>query len=204
MRGEAAAIESCEAIACFSARRWARWVSSLSSWTFSRRTATFSATTPARSTATTTIQTTPPATPRRACGFRFGAGFGRGRERGRGDGSAGAASLQEATALLLASGLDRGAQPGRGGARVRRQLARRRLDGPARERAQLGLVAADAHREVRRARAALLARAQEALHDPVLERVEADHREAAAGAQHLECLGERRLERAELIVDRDP
>ena len=42
--------------------------------------------------------TTPPATPRRACGLRLGAGFGRGRERGRGEGSAGAASLQEATA----------------------------------------------------------------------------------------------------------
>ena len=58
---------------------WARWVSSWSSCTFSRRTATFSATTPASRTATSTIQTTPPATPRRACGLRFGAGFGFGR-----------------------------------------------------------------------------------------------------------------------------
>src|SRR3954462_7477774 len=126
MRGEAATIESCEASACFSARRCPRWVLSLSSWTFTRSTATFSATTPASRTATTAIQTTPPATPRRACGFRFGAGFGRGRgrgrERGRGEGSVGAASLQEATALLLASALDRRAQPCGRGARVRGEL----------------------------------------------------------------------------------
>src|SRR3954452_20109550 len=204
MRGERGAIESGEASACFSARRCTRWVLSLSSWTFTRRTATFSATTPASRTATSTIQTTPPATPRRACGRRFGADFGRGRERGRGAGSAGAASLQEAMALLLAPGLDRGAQPRRRGARVRRQLCRRRLDRPARERPQLRLVPADADREVGRAGTALLARAQEALHDPVLERVEADHGEAAAGAQHLERLGQRGFERAELVVHGDP
>src|SRR6185503_8530527 len=68
MRGEAAVMASCEASACFSARRCARCVSSLSSWTFRRSTATLSATTPASRTATIAIQTTPPATPRRACG----------------------------------------------------------------------------------------------------------------------------------------
>src|SRR6478736_4172307 len=178
MRGEAAAIESCEASSCFSARSCARWVSSLSSWTFSRRTATFSATTPVSRTATTAIQTTPPATPRRARGLRLGAGLGFGRDRGRGEGSAGAASLQEAMALLVPATLDRCAQP--------------------------GLVAADANREVRRAGTALLARAQEALDDSVLQRMEADDGKPAAGPQHLERLRQRVLERAELVVDRDP
>ena len=46
--------------------------------------------------------------------------------------------------------------------------------------------------------------AQEALDDPVLERVEADHGEPAAGPQHLERVGQRGLERAELVVDGDP
>ncbi len=47
-------------------------------------------------------------------------------------------------------------------------------------------------------------RTEEALDDPVLERVEADHGEPAAGPQHLERRGQRGLERAELVVDGDP
>ena len=59
-------------------------------------------------------------------------------------------------------------------------------------------------REVGRAGAAVLAVAQEALDDPVLERVERDHREPAVRPQHLERRGQRALERAELVVDLDP
>ena len=43
----------------------------------------------------------------------------------------------------------------------------------------------------------------ELLHDPVLERVEADHRETPTRAQHLERGGKRRLELAQLVVDGD-
>ena len=39
---------------------------------------------------------------------------------------------------------------------------------------------------------------------PVLERVERDHGEPAAGPQHLERRRQRALERAELVVDLDP
>ena len=46
--------------------------------------------------------------------------------------------------------------------------------------------------------------AQEALDDPVLERVERDHGEPAARPQHLERCGQPALERAELVVDLDP
>ena len=68
----------------------------------------------------------------------------------------------------------------------------------------VGVRAAGAAREVGRAGAAVLAVAQEALDDPVLERVERDHREAAVRTQHLERGRERALERAELVVDLDP
>src|SRR5439155_20729587 len=61
-----------------------------------------------------------------------------------------------------------------------------------------------AHREVRRARATAFPFTQEAVDDPVLERVERDHGEATAWPQHLERGGERSLERAQLVVDRDP
>ena len=41
----------------------------------------------------------------------------------------------------------------------------------------------------------------EVLHRPILERMEADHREAPAGAEHLERRGKTALELAELVVD---
>ena len=66
-----------------------------------------------------------------------------------------------------------------------------------------GSRAADADGEVRRADAAALEPLEEALHDPVLERVERDHGDAAAGSQHLEGGRKRLLELAELVVDRD-
>src|SRR5438067_466360 len=65
----------------------------------------------------------------------------------------------------------------------------------------IGLVTADANRKVGRAGAAPLALAQEVLDDPVFERVEGDDREPSARAKHCERRGQRRLERAELVVD---
>ena len=59
-------------------------------------------------------------------------------------------------------------------------------DRPPLQRPQLGLVTADADGEVGRAGAAALALAEEPLYDPILERVEGDDREPAAGPQHLE------------------
>src|SRR5581483_7395556 len=76
-------------------------------------------------------------------------------------------------------------------------------DGATRRGAHPRLRAADAHREVGRAGAALLLRPQEALHDPVLERMERDHSEASARPQHLERRGQRPLDGAELVVDLD-
>src|SRR5258708_2895980 len=64
-------------------------------------------------------------------------------------------------------------------------------------------MAAHAHREVRRAHAAALLLAPEVLDDPVLERVERNAGEAAAGTQHLERGGQRNLERRELVVHGD-
>src|SRR5690606_40483808 len=62
-------------------------------------------------------------------------------------------------------------------------------------------------RNVRQTRIARIAarRAREvALDDPVLERVEADDDETAAGREQRLGLRERRLERVELAIDRDP
>src|SRR5919201_1449183 len=87
------------------------------------------------------------------------------------------------------SGLDGSPQPRRGGPRVRRHLGRARTDRPPRERPQRRLTPADANRELGRADAPALLRAQEPLHDPVLERVEADHREPAAWLEQLERRG---------------
>src|SRR4029079_7715364 len=58
--------------------------------------------------------------------------------------------------------------------------------------------------KVGRASAAPLPLAEEPLHDPVLERVEGDDGEAAAGLQHLERRWQGVRERVELVVDRDP
>src|SRR5207253_8121405 len=100
--------------------------------------------------------------------------------------------------------LHRPAQACRGRARVRGDLLLAGADRAPLDRAQQRLRAADADREVGRARAAALAVTQELLDDPVLERVEADHRQPPTGAEHLERSRERVLEHAELVVDRDP
>src|SRR5207249_5976096 len=92
---------------------------------------------------------------------------------------------------------------GGGCARVEGQFLRARPDRLPVQAAQLGLAAADADGEVRRADAAALELLEEALHDPVLERMEGDHRETPAGSQHLECGRQRFLELAELVVDGD-
>ena len=68
----------------------------------------------------------------------------------------------------------------------------------------LGLVAADADRQLRRADAAAGALGEEPLQRPVLERVEADRRQPPPGPQQLPGLGQPPLERVELPVDRDP
>jgi hypothetical protein len=102
MRGDAAALDSCDASAALRARSSVRSAFRRSSRTLRRRTVTFSATTPASRIPTTAIQASPAATPRR-CRLRgraAGLGFGRGRGRDRRTtgGVAGAASVQEATA----------------------------------------------------------------------------------------------------------
>ena len=97
-----------------------------------------------------------------------------------------------------------GAQAARLGARVVCDLAGRRHDGAAGDQLGLGLAPAHADREVGRADAAARALGEEALHAPVLERVEGDRREPAALAQHLPRERERAVERVELGVHRDP
>ena len=77
-------------------------------------------------------------------------------------------------------------------------------DRAARDQLGLGLAAADADREVRRADAPARALGEEALHAPVLERVEGDRGEPAAGAQQIPGRRQRALERAELVVHGDP
>ena len=96
---------------------------------FTRRTATFSATTPASSTANAAIQTMPPR--ERAVPARGGARRGRGaRPRGlRGGGAATSVANQSSAATTPALRLDRGAQP-----------RRRRRAGSRRPRPALGRI----------------------------------------------------------------
>src|ERR671933_2816725 len=86
MRLDAAAVDTCASRSAFSARRFARSRPARSSWTFSRSTTTFSATTPVSSTALTTIHARPPAM------RRLDDARPRGRGRGRAGGRAGASS----------------------------------------------------------------------------------------------------------------
>src|SRR5512133_1596624 len=95
-------------------------------------------------------------------------------------------------------------QPGRARARVDCNLMSRRPDGLLRQDAQRRLAAADADRELRRARAAMLLPPEEALDDPVLERVEADDGDPPSGTERLERRREGGLERLQLVVDGDP
>src|SRR5205823_4905853 len=140
----AAALEISDWSPAFSSRRFVRWRARSSSRRLSCSTATLSATTPARRMAPTTIQSAPPAT-RRWC---------RADALGRGFGAAGTATVSWATTVI--SDLDRGAEPRRLRARVLGDLTRGRPDGAPMDRAQLGLVAAHADRELGRADAAAL------------------------------------------------
>src|SRR5439155_27169587 len=89
-------------------------------------------------------------------------------------------------------------------ARVPGELAGRRGDRAAEDRLGLGCAPARANRQVGRADAAAGALGEEALDAPVLERVEGDGGEAAAGAQELPRERQRGVELLELGVDRDP
>src|SRR5207244_10136640 len=88
--------------------------------------------------------------------------------------------------------------------RVSRRRSGVRADRLPRGRAELRSLAAHADREVGRTLAAAFAIAHEALDDPILERMEADHREPATGPQHRERGRQRGLEGAELVVDGNP
>src|SRR5204862_6825206 len=139
---------------------------------FSRRTATLRTTTPASSTADRAIHAALPAMCGRAATAR------------RATRAAVAASADAAGATL--ANLHRGAQPRRRSARVPRQLGLGRADRAPRERAQDGLLAADADGEVGRAGAATLLASHELLDDPILERVEADDGDPPARPQDLD------------------
>ena len=89
-------------------------------------------------------------------------------------------------------------------ARVVGDLAGARGDAAPGDQLGLGLEAAAADRELGRADAAAGAVGEEALDPAVLERVERDRGEAAAGREHLPGLGQRRVDRVELAVDGDP
>ena len=94
MRPDAALDAISELSFALSARSCARSWPTSSRRTFSRRTATLSATTPASSSAITPIQTTPPATRRRGAVFRTARGFGRARACRAGSGCARAAAAR--------------------------------------------------------------------------------------------------------------
>ena len=177
--------------------------SSSSAWTFSRRTATFSATIPASSVATRTIQTTLPrgrgrAAARAARGAAPGAAAVRGRL---------AAARRVRVAAWPSARSSPHRRPGAGAEAARGfcgGLGRRRAHGLARDEAKRRLLPADAHGKIGRARAAACLGGEEALDDAVLERVEADDGEPPAGAQRPESRRQRLLERLELLVDDDP
>ena len=76
-------------------------------------------------------------------------------------------------------------------------------DRPAREHPHGRLVAADAHRQAGRADAARGVPLEELLDHAVLERVEADGRQATAGAQHAVGLVQAPGQRFQLVVDHD-
>src|SRR5579875_3952084 len=79
-------------------------------------------------------------------------------------------------------------------------LTGRRSDRPAGEELRLGLPPADAHGKLGRTDAAPRALDEEALDDPVLERVERDRRQTTAGREQLPRLRQRRGELRELAV----
>ena len=81
---------------------------------------------------------------------------------------------------------------------------RRRRHGAPRQQLRLGMVPAYADRQLGRAHAAAGTLGEESLDAPVLERVERDRREPAAGPEHLPHRRQRRVELEQLVVDRDP
>src|SRR5205823_6088046 len=97
-----------------------------------------------------------------------------------------------------------GPQPGRLRAGVRRDLIRGRHDRAPVDELGLRRPAAAAHWEVGRADAASGPVREEALDAPVLERLEADRRQAALGREDLPGERERLVELRELAVDGDP
>src|SRR5260221_11640411 len=159
-------------------------------------TATFTNTTPASRIPLTTIQRIPPRA--RACVRLRVLVCGLVRGRGRTTGS----TTNDCACERLAN-LRPHSQPRGLGARGAGNFGRRRANGAARRRTHRRLGTADADREVRRAGAALFLLAQELLDDAALERVERNHREPAARAEHLERSRKRALERAERVVHLD-
>src|SRR3990170_8664425 len=174
IRTAAPALESCDSSRAASACSCTFSRPSSSSWTLSRSTATLMATMPASKPPRAAIQRTPPASGRRST-----ASDGTREARG-------IDSVREVSTKVDIGGLHlhRRAQASRPGARVDVHLAVRWPHGLAGEDSQLGLLPAHAHRELGRAGAAFRLLAEEALDDAVLERMKADHREAAAGPQH--------------------
>src|SRR5215211_7096496 len=201
MRATDAVLESSARIAAFRASSFAFSPSRRSTSMFSRSTATFSATMPARSAATTTIQRTPPATRGRAAGRGRGRDSATGTVRalGRGRGAVRAAAV--ATSGVRPHGHP---EPRRRGADVRGHLGGRRSHGLAGQEAKSRLVPTDADRKVGRAGATARLGGEEPLHDPVFERVEADDGDPSPRPQKLDDRRQGPFERAELVVHRDP
>ena len=204
IRGEASARESCDESVAFSARSFERCCVALSSWRLRRSTARFTNTTPASTIALITIQAIAPCGRLRrfalARGFAavFGFGFAAVRVRVRGAGRRDGFREPARHALIPTrsrADCERGlrATSAGDGRIARRGIARNVGCAPHTQSGKSG-----GHVQP------CSCVAQEALHDPVLERVERDHREPAARAQDLERRRQRALERAELVVDLDP
>src|SRR5690242_9273083 len=94
-------------------------------------------------------------------------------------------------------------QLGAARARVARLLVFAGHDGVACEDAQAGRAAADARWKLRRADAAALFGLEEALDDAILQGMEADDGEPAAGSEQVQRGGKRGLQTAQLVVDGD-
>ena len=96
-----------------------------------------------------------------------------------------------------------GAHPGGRRTGVAGDLAGRRGDAPA-DQLGLGRASADADRKLRRARAAFGTCGEEALHAPIFAAVERNTCKATIGPEDLPGERQRRVDLAELVVDRDP
>src|SRR2546430_1780836 len=96
-----------------------------------------------------------------------------------------------------------GAKSCAAGARVTVYLRRGRTKRPPGKNTQARAVPADAGGEVGRTDAVARFAREELFDDPILERMERDHRDPAAGADDAHRRGECLLEVRELVVDRD-